>query len=144
MQGKAFLDTNILLYGYSSFDTRKQLISRELMLISGCTVSTQVLQEYCNVVHKKLGEPYSKIQVALKELVENLYVHHNSSHTVEHACAIAHRYGFSFYDSMIVAAAEECGCEILYSEDLQHEQKINGMKIIKPALICVIHTPAGQ
>jgi len=132
MQGRFFWDTNILLYGYSSFDAYKQLISRELMLYEVCSVSTQVLQEFCNVAHKKLGNPFTEVRIALRELVENIHVHRNSFQTIEFACTIAHRYGFSFYDSMIVAAAEECGCSLVYSEDMQHEQKVNSVRIINP------------
>ena len=132
MQGRFFLDTNILLYGYSSFDAYKQLISRELMQYEVCAVSTQVLQEFCNVAHRKLRKAFPEVRVALKELAENIYIHRNSFQTIELACTIAHRYGFSFYDSMIVAAAEECGCGVVYSEDMQHEQKVNSVKIINP------------
>jgi predicted nucleic acid-binding protein len=133
MHGRIFLDSNILIYCYSLSDVLKQQVARELAWKNTpAIISTQVLQEFCSVMGKKYAIPYAEIRQVLYKLAKSFHVHNNSTHTIEHACAIAHRYGFSFYDSMIVAAAEECSCEIVYSEDLQHEQQVNGMKIINP------------
>jgi predicted nucleic acid-binding protein len=134
MQDRIFLDSNILVYCYSFSDVQKQQVARELTWKNSLTtiISTQVLQEFCNVMGRKYAIPYAEIQQVLRRLSASLYVYDNTSTTIDRACAIAHRYGFSFYDSMIVAAAEECKCRTIYSEDLQHEQKINDMIIINP------------
>ena len=48
------------------------------------------------------------------------------------AVSLQGRYGYSFYDSLIIAAALEVGCTRLYSEDLQHDQRIHGLTIVNP------------
>jgi len=66
---------------------------------------------------------------------KNNNLHTNTKITILKACEIAARYQFSFYDSMIVAAALESNCEILYTEDMQHNQIINNtLTIINPFL----------
>lgn len=74
-----------------------------------------------------------KLQFMKVAKTNNLHV--NTNHTILMACQIADQYGFSFYDSMIISAALECGCGVLFSEDLQNGQMINGkLKIVNPFL----------
>jgi predicted nucleic acid-binding protein len=66
-------------------------------------------------------------------VVKNNNVHVNTESTIIQACKVAERYGFSFYDSLIISAALECDCSILYSEDLNHSQIIEQkLKIVNP------------
>ena len=68
-------------------------------------------------------------------MAKNNNLHTNTQITIIKACEIAERYRFSFYDSMIITAALESNCEILYSEDMQHNQTIDDtLKIINPFL----------
>jgi len=133
MNDKVFLDTNILVYTYSNNELEKQNIARKLITDNDSFISTQVLQELTNTVIKKLKYSHSDALKTLNECINNNKVQINTETTILNACNIAERYGFSFYDSLIVAAAIECNCSILYSEDLQHNQIINNiLKIVNP------------
>jgi predicted nucleic acid-binding protein len=133
MNAKVFLDTNILLYSYSNSEIGKQEIARKVITENNSIISTQVLQELCNTVTRKLGFSYPQTSVALQECCQNNDVHINSTSTIMKACQIAERYKFSFYDSMIIGAALESGCPILYSEDMHNGLVVEGtLTIINP------------
>lgn len=130
---KIFLDSNILIYAYSNTEPDKQVIARKLIVEFNSYVSTQVLQELINVLTRKFQSSWKEAQNAVLESCKNNILHINKSETIIKACEIANRYNFSFYDSLIIAAALECDCTILYSEDMQHKQVIeNKLTIINP------------
>jgi predicted nucleic acid-binding protein len=90
----------------------------------------------CNIVTRKFKFSFKHAALAIEESCNNNNVHQNSESTIIYACNIAERYNFSFYDSVIIAAAIECGCTVLYSEDLKDRQTIDGkITIINPFLI---------
>jgi predicted nucleic acid-binding protein len=126
MSDSVFLDTNILVYTYSDTEIQKQAIARQLVSENISLISTQVLQELANTLHRKFKKPWPEIDTAIQEATQNCTVHTNSEATIRQACKIADRYKFSFYDSLIIAAAIECNCSKLYSEDLNHLQIIEG------------------
>ena len=74
----------------------------------------------------------SDSRTLLADVLEPLWIVHPSRELYEHGLALRDRYGFSFYDSMIVAGAVESGCVRLYSEDLQHGQRIQSLTIEDP------------
>ena len=125
MNDKVFLDSNILVYSYSVTEIDKQLIARKLVEGTHSLISTQVLQELCNIVTRKFKFSYEQAITAVNESCQNNSLHINTENTVLQACRIAERYGFSFYDSMIVSAALESNCTIIYSEDLHDGQVID-------------------
>jgi predicted nucleic acid-binding protein len=93
------------------------------------------LQELSNTITRKLGFSYTDAINVVRKVVQNNNSHTNTQNTITKACQIAERYKFSFYDSMILAAALECNCTILYSEDMHHNQIIDDtIKIINPFL----------
>jgi len=119
----AFIDTNVLLYLFSQ-DTAKA-DRAEAIIQTGGVISVQVLNEVANVARRKLGIAWPDT-LELLELIRALCV--VNPVTIEmhsKGLQIAERYGFSIYDSMIIAAALLAGCERLYSEDLQHGQLID-------------------
>ena len=122
----SFLDSNVVVYAYSNDEPDKQTIARRLIKTPGTSISTQVLQEFCNATRNRLKGDWPAIREAFNELRRKLLVHPNTAITVAEALRIAERYGFWFYDSLIVAAALETGCTTLYSEDLQEGQVIDG------------------
>lgn len=64
---------------------------------------------------------------------QNISIHPNTPATILRAIGVAQRYGFSWFDSLIVAAALECGCQTLYSEDLQHGQLLDTtLRVVNP------------
>lgn len=131
MKDKIFLDTNILVYSYSVADLQKQTIARKLIAENNSFISTQVLQELSNTVTKKFKFSFAHATKAINECCHNNNLHTNSRKTILQACNVAERYKFSFYDSLIIAAAIEVGCTILYSEDMNYKQAIfNALTII--------------
>ncbi len=135
MRDKIFLDSNVLIYSYSNSELTKQSIARKIITESHTFISTQVLQELTNTITKKLKFSFRQAESAIEECTNNSNVHANNVETILHACRIAEKYLFSFYDSLIVSAAMECGCTILYLEDMQHGQKIEQtLTILNPFL----------
>ncbi|MFA6923296.1 MAG: PIN domain-containing protein [Bacteroidales bacterium] len=130
----SFFDSNIIVYCYSKTEPDKQ--KKVFGIIDNCKflfISSQVLHEFCNVAHKNFHADDIDVNFALAEIERLFYIHPNSINTVRKANNIKHKHKFSFYDSLIVAAALECNCKILYSEDLQHKQIIeNSLTIINP------------
>ena len=131
---RIFIDSNIMIYAYSGTEKNKQQISRKLIKENHTVISTQVLQEIANTLSRKFKIAYSSIEQILHEcILDNDILHLNRQDTIFKACNIARQYQFSFYDSLIIAAALETDCRYLYSEDLQHKQIIEGsLTIINP------------
>lgn len=133
MSDRIFLDSNILVYAYSDSEPEKRIIARKLVSENQTFISTQVLQELVNVLTKKFKISYAVAITAVQEYSKNSNLYINTETTIIKACTIASRYGFSFYDSLIIASAIESNCSILYSEDLQDGQMIEGkVTIINP------------
>jgi len=98
-------------------------------------VSLQVLNEAANVMRRKLGFGIAAIREVLLRCLQESRLHPLAPSTLFSALDVAERYGFSHYVSLIVAAALESGCSILYSEDLQHGQVIDQrLTVINPFL----------
>jgi predicted nucleic acid-binding protein len=132
MNGKAFLDTNVLVYAIVENDSRK--VSARELLAAGGTISVQVLNEFVSVVRRKVEMPWRDVKAALqwiRLLCPDVITITIETH--EKAVGIAGRYGYKIYDSLIVASALEAKCPILYSEDMRDGQVIDGrVKIRNP------------
>ena len=134
MNDKPFFDSNVLIYSYSDLFPDKQDKARQLInSYNDAFISTQVLNEFVSAFNKKLKADWPDIINSLDEITDNFTIFTNTPDTVKEACKIAQKYRFSFYDSLIIAAALETGCNILYSEDMHHDQVIEKrLKIINP------------
>jgi len=124
-----FVDTNIVIYSFSQ-DEHKQ--SKALAILANHPVmSVQVLNETANIMKRKLGFDITAIRTVINRISQECSVLHpiNLS-TLNDAFDIAERYGFSHYDSLIIAAALQADCTTLYSEDIQHGQIIEERMII--------------
>ncbi len=133
MSDKYFLDTNILVYAHTDVDSTKQSIAQQLIATLPTHISTQVIQELGNTAFKKLKYPWEKVREVLQDASTNNVVFINTYETIEKATHIAEQYRFSFYDSLIIAAALACQCQILFSEDMQDGQIIeNTLTVINP------------
>ena len=131
MSAKPFIDTTVLVYAVSEGDAR--VVFAERLLADGGHISVQVLNEFAAVARRKLKMSWQEIQEAL--LAIRALCEPPISLTVdihESALKIADRYGYTIYDSLIVAAALSAGSESLYSEDMQDGQKIQGLTIKNP------------
>jgi predicted nucleic acid-binding protein len=129
MNDKAFVDTNILIYIHSSTDISKRQKAIELLGGYNCTISIQVLNEFCNVCVKKVKLPYQKIQIMLDEILETCELSPINESSIRKALILQDRYKFSFYDSLIISSALENDCKYLLSEDLANKQEIEGLII---------------
>ena len=133
MSGNVFLDTNIIIYAYSLSDPKKQSISSEILLNNDCTISTQVINEYCNVCFKKNLMHISEILLDVDNILDICELVKIDEITIKEALLIKESYKYSYYDSLILSSVLKNNCSILYSEDLQHGQIIeNSLKIMNP------------
>jgi len=129
---KAFFDTNILVYTVTS-DARKQRAVE--CLGRGGVVSVQVLNEFVYVARRKLRHDWPQIELALglfRASFDDVLPVTLNTHT--DAVPLAREHGLSFFDALIVAAAIEGGCDILFSEDMQHGRSFGGLAIVNPFL----------
>lgn len=132
---KCFIDTNILIYCYTDTEPEKKRKALTVAEMPDSHISTQVLTEFANTLKRKFSITSDGIILALKEVRKNFKVFVNKPDTIEYACSISEKYKFSFYDSLIIAAALHSDCKILYSEDMQHKQIIKQkLKIVNPLL----------
>ena len=136
MSAENFLDTNVLVYTFDETDPGKRrqaetLVNESLASGSGC-VSFQVVQETLNVLIRRLGFVTEDARRALQQVLIPLWQVNPTAVLYQDAISLQGRYGFSFYDSLIVAAALEAGCTRLYSEDMQHGQQIQRLTILNP------------
>jgi predicted nucleic acid-binding protein len=138
MTTKAFFDTNVLLYAFdiqrgTALDIRAD--RAEDILSHGGVVSVQVLNEFVDVASRKSKLSWDKI-ADLLQVIEALCGRAlpltAETHTV--AIDISKRYGFRIYDSLILAAAMQAGCTTVYTEDMQHGQVVEGVRIVNPFL----------
>ena len=139
MSGKQFVDTNILVYAHDAGAQQKHETARDLVAAlwesNNGVISTQVVQElYVNIV-KKATRPLTP-KHAQRTISEYLRweVVVNSGDAILQAFDIESRYRISFWDALIVQAANSAGAEILYSEDLNHQQNYDGVQVINPFL----------
>jgi predicted nucleic acid-binding protein len=131
MNGKVFFDTTILIYAISAGDGRAAIA--EGLLASGGNLSVQVLNEFAAVAKKKLKLSWDEVAEALdavRALCERASPLTVAIH--EAALGIAERYGYHLYDALILAAALDAGCDVLYTEDMQDGQKVGALTIRNP------------
>jgi predicted nucleic acid-binding protein len=138
MKDKFFLDTNILVYSFDRSSPVKrqkanQLIKTALIESNGC-ISYQVIQEFLNAATKKFATPLSILdcQRYLDSVLYPLCQIFTSMDLYHQALNLMQRWQYSFYDSLILAAALQADCQVLYSEDLRHEQSIKSLTILNP------------
>ena len=139
MPAENFVDSNVFAYMFDRSAPDKRRRARELVYgllqdRTGC-ISYQVVQESLNVLTVRLGEPADSVAAFLEEVLIPMWRINQINPTPElywSGLRVQQRYGFSFYDSLIVAAALEAGCTTLYTEDLQDGQQIQGLTIRNP------------
>lgn len=140
MNAKYFIDTNIFVYTFdsSSFDKQKKAINfiKKALTDRKGVISFQVIQEFLNVATRKFKVPMTMEEgvLYLDQVLFPISEIYASPTLYKSALALQRETGYSFYDSLIIAAAHEAGCEIIYSEDLQHNQKIHNVEIKNPFL----------
>jgi predicted nucleic acid-binding protein len=112
-----FLDSNILVY---AFTTDRRASRAQALLASGCIIGVQALNEFTNVARRKLDMTWAEVRDALgaiRTICRTIVPMDVETH--DDALRIAERYGYAFFDALIVASALRADCGILWSEDMQ-------------------------
>jgi len=137
MNDKAFVDTNILVYAHDRVSgikkERASALIENLWSTGGGVISTQVLQELCINLRRKSIKPLTVEET--RSLIEDYLkweIVVNTPDSVIHAVTIETQYQISFWDALIIHAAERSGAAILYSEDLSDGQTYGSVRVINP------------
>jgi|SRR5208282_5478939 len=140
MSDRFFLDTNIFVYSFDQSAPAKarraaQLV-REALTTQKGVISFQVVQEFFNVALKKFSQPMQASDAGqyLIAVFRPLLAVHSSQALYAEALFLHAQSGLSWYDSLIVSAAIQSQCEILFSEDLQHGQRFGALQVRNPFL----------
>jgi predicted nucleic acid-binding protein len=138
MNDKYFIDTNVFIYSFDIDQSSKQERSIELIQVGLSTglgiISTQVIQEFLNVATRKFAIPMKlEDSKAYLRLVMNPLCQVYPDLALFEACLdIQSETGYSFFDSLILAAAIRGGCDFLFTEDMQDGQEIYSVTIKNP------------
>jgi predicted nucleic acid-binding protein len=138
MSGKIFLDSNVFIYSVDRREPIKQSIANDLirgLVVDGeAVISYQVIQEFFNWALGKspIKMTADEAQHYLATTFRPLQIVRPSTALVSDAIRIHQRYRLSWYDSLIVSAAQQGGCDTLYSEDLQHGQQFGSVTVQDP------------
>ncbi len=134
---RAFFDTNVFLYVHSETDLNKQAkavaLYREYAPAGRMLLSTQVAQEFFVSAIRKLTLPRRKVWEITLTLLDSPLVVIEPSH-IQAAMTISARYRVSFWDALILAAAESGGADVLFTEDLNHGQRYGSVLAQTPFL----------
>ena len=134
MSGRVFIDTNLLIYLYSDKEQKKREAVCQILIDYHCVINIQSLKEASNVWYKKFDWNGIKIKSHLDniELVFDEILQINRT-TIDNAIDIKEKYGFSFYDCIMIASALKGNCELFFTEDMKDEQILqHKLKIINP------------
>jgi predicted nucleic acid-binding protein len=132
MTDKPTLDTNVLIYAFGKQDDNRKTIAKEI--ITKCNIiSLQVINETVYVLLKKFNFTLPEVETIVQFMKQKFVISDLNTHTLDQTIKISTKYGFSFWDSMMIASALNNHCSILYSEDMHHNQIIeNRLQIINP------------
>ncbi len=148
MSDRCFVDTNILVYAHDRSaglkHERARLLIEELWNSGRGVLSTQVLQELCINLRRKSSRPLSVEET--RRLVQDYLsweIFVNTPASTIQALDIEVRYKISFWDALILQAAESSGVAILYSEDLATGQRYGSIRIVNPLTDSASQSPAN-
>ena len=138
MSGRCFLDTNIFVYSFDRSNSTKAAIARRLIQDQlrkrNGVISFQVIQEFFNVTFKRFPEFTTSpdAELYLTMVLRPLLAVHSSVGLYRESLHLQQRYRISWYDSLIVSAAKEAGCSLLFTEDMQDGGKFDDVLIKNP------------
>lgn len=132
-----FLDTNVIAYTFDKSAPEKQITARQLLELSLAGkgfISYQVMQEFINISVRKFSPAMTAEQAQryLQDVLMPICKFYPNEEFYRRGLGIHERWRFGWYDSLIITAALEMGCDVLYSEDLQHKQTIETLTVINP------------
>lgn len=138
MSAKFFLDTNIFIYSLGGTPAAKAERAAELVREATASgngiISYQVVQEFFNVAFRRFTPRMTLAEAEhyLATVFRPMLAVHSSQALLAEALRLYERYRLSWYDSLIVAAALEAQCRVLYSEDMRHGQAFGDLRIENP------------
>ncbi|MCY4271804.1 MAG: PIN domain-containing protein [bacterium] len=136
MTAVRFVDTNILLYAVSALSEDSAKRSRALALLENgnLALSVQVIQEfYVQATRPNRSDALSAEQaLRFLEAIDSFPVQPVTEQVFRNAASVSRRFGLSYWDSAILAAAQAMGCEIVLSEDMSSEQDYDGIRVVNP------------
>jgi predicted nucleic acid-binding protein len=137
MKDKPFVDTNILVYAHDLVagikNERARALVGKLWTSGGGVLSTQVLQELCINLRRNAAKPLTVEETrSLIEDYSDWEIVVNTQNSVIEALAMEARYQISFWDALIIHAAEKSGAAILYSEDLSDGRIYGSVRVVNP------------
>ena len=137
MTAPVFVDTNVLVYRHDSSDPAKQSRANDWITLlvrrRSARISFQVLQELYATLTRKLKPDFDTREA--QEIVRDLAVWRPVAidlASMERSWLLQQRYSLSWWDALIVAAAQSCECSVLLTEDLQHDQIFGEVRVIDP------------
>src|ERR1035441_4861457 len=140
MSDRFFLDTNIFVYSFDQSAPVKaqkaaQLIRKALTTQKGL-ISYQVVQEFFNVAMKRFSQPMraADAEQYLSTVFRPLLGVHSSQALYAEALHLHAQSGLSWYDALIVSAAIQARCDLVFTEDLQHGQRFGSLQVRNPFL----------
>jgi predicted nucleic acid-binding protein len=140
MKDRFFLDTNIFVYSFDRGATSKMRRATQLLRQAVVTgkgvISFQVVQEFFNVALRRFEHPMTLAEAEqyFATVLRPMLAVHSTPALYVQALRLCEQHRLSWYDSLIVAAAMDGQCGVLYSEDMQHEQRFGDMTIVNPFL----------
>jgi predicted nucleic acid-binding protein len=130
MKGKAFFDTNVLIYALAARDPRTE--AAEALLLEGGVTSVHVLNEFVSIARRKMSMPWQDVVDAIEAIrILSPSPVAIGMTTHERALGVAQEYGYQIYDALALASALEAKCDVIYSEDLQDGQVIEDRLTIR-------------
>jgi predicted nucleic acid-binding protein len=138
MNAKFFLDTNVILYAFDQAAPQKAEVARQLIKdgidAKQTVISYQVVQEFINVAIKsfRISLARADLELFLETALFPMAVVSPSQSLIMEALRLQSAFRLAWYDSLIVAAALESSCEVLYTEDIQHGQRIRDVLVQNP------------
>ena len=130
-----FLDTNVLIYSIDGKDPAKQVVAREIVVSAvrggGFLISAQVLNEFSNIALLKLKLTVEEVRKFVS-FFSRIGVVSLESRWTDAALLLKQRYETQFFDSLLLVAAQENGCDEILTEDLNDGQMYGSVKAVNP------------
>ena len=131
MSDRAFVDTNVLVYTISTDPVRRDAARAVIEEASEVVLSAQVLSEFVNVSLRKSLLAHEEVQSVLDQFLRAYEVVPVEGESIRRALDLQRRYRFSWWDSVVLASALQFNCSLIYTEDLKHDQVIEGRLLIR-------------
>ena len=135
MTDRIFVDSNVWVYLFKSDDIEKNIIAKRFFAENTDNgidffVSYQVINEVVSILKNKKGFNENQLQFFIETMLELSFVQNFSRKTLITASELRKNYSVSYWDSLIVSAAISADCQYIITEDMQHNQNINGTTIM--------------